>query len=72
MDEGKYDGEYEEFKQLLSNLGEEKSKKLMGYLMDKVILFGVDYTNPERMFFIERLHQFKEPYKQLFGKYFFD
>jgi hypothetical protein len=47
-----------------------KSKKLVHYLMDKVVLFGSHYQDPKRLKLMYQLTTMKKPYKKVFGEDF--
>ncbi len=47
-----------------------KSRKLVHYLMDKVLLFRNDYNNPKRLKLMRKLNMMKKPYYKVFGEDF--
>ncbi len=58
------------YEELFKKLRFYKSKKLVYHLMDKVVLFGLDYKNPKRLKLMRQLTTMKKPYKKVFGKDF--
>lgn len=59
------------FKKFFEKQGEEKSKKLCHYIMDKVILFKTDYNNPERLYLMDMLKAMQKDFKEVFNKEMF-
>ena len=59
----------EDYEELFKNLGFVKSKKLVNYLMYKVMKIK-DYKNPERRHIMNQLHDMKMPYRNVFNKDF--
>ena len=53
---------------LFMKIGEKKSKKMVHYLMGKILRFGNDYNNPQRLMEMDRLKDMKDPYKRAFNK----
>lgn len=58
----------ENYEDFFRKQGEQKSKKLCCYLMDKVLLFGTDYRNPQRIIIMNRLKILKRDYEKVFNK----
>ncbi len=55
---------------LFIKLGEVKSRKMIHYIIAKVLEYGVDYKNEERIKHMEKLKTMKPHYKRAFGKSF--
>lgn len=53
---------------LFNKLGYEKSKKMVNYLMAKVMSFGGDYRNPSRLKIMNKLKIMKPIYEDVFNK----
>ncbi len=62
-------GEYMYY-DLFVKLGEKKSKKMVHYLIAKVLTFANDYDNPERVKHMDKLKMLKPHYKRAFNKDF--
>jgi len=58
------------YEHLFLKMGKVKSKKLMSHIMDKIVLFGIDYKNIERIKLINKLKEMKTPYERVFGESF--
>ena len=55
---------------LFQKLGEKKSKKMVNYIFAKIIAFGGDWENEERIKHMDKLKVMKPHYKRAFGKEF--
>ena len=60
----------ENYEKLFKKLKFKKSKKLIHYLMNKIMLFGNNYNNPKRKKIIRRLQTMKKPYRKVFDEDF--
>ena len=58
------------YEKLFRKLRFKKSKKLVYFLMDKILLFGNDYQNPKRKVIINKLLVMKKPYRKVFDEDF--
>ena len=58
------------YEKLFNKLRFKKSKKLVHYLMDKILMFGNDYNNPKRKVIINKLLVMKKPYRKVFNEDF--
>ncbi len=58
------------YEELFTNIGYKRSKKLIDYLMMKVMKFDKDYTNPKRLYLIEQLKDMREPFNKIFNRDF--
>ena len=56
------------YEDLFNNLGYERSRKLVNYLMMKIMRFNTDYSNPDRLYLVESLKDMSIPYYTVFGK----
>ena len=56
------------YEDLFNNLGLERSRKLVNYLIAKVLKFDTDYSNPERLHLMSQLKDMTIPYFSIFGK----
>ena len=66
VDEFNYN--YERYIKLFHHLGKPKSKILISSLMDKVMMFGIQYRSPKRLHFIKQLKDMKDPFNRVFGE----
>ena len=55
---------------LFMKIGEKKSKKMIHYIFAKVMTFGSDYKNKDRIAHMDKLKEMKPHYKRAFGKEF--
>ena len=58
------------YEKLFKKLKFIQSKKLVHYLMDKVVLFGNHYQDPKRLKIMRQLKMMKKPYKKVFDEDF--
>jgi hypothetical protein len=56
----------DDYELLFNSIGFNQSKKIVYYLMDKVLLMGEDYTNPKRLDLINQLKKMRPIYNTLF------
>ena len=56
----------DDYEGLFNSIGFKKSKKLVSYLMNKVILFKSDYKNPNRLDLMKQLKDMKPIYEKVF------
>ena len=68
MKEEEKEPDKDNYEDLFNNLGFDRSKKLVHYLIAKVLKFDTDYSNPKRLHFIEQLKDMTIPYYTVFGK----
>ena len=58
------------YEELFKKIRYKKSKRLVHYLMNKIVMFGNDYNNPKRKVIINKLLVMKKPYKKVFDEDF--
>ena len=69
MKEEEKEPDHNNYEELFVNIGYERSKKLVNYLMAKVInKYKEDYENPKRLHLMGQLRDMGEPYRNVFGK----
>ncbi len=68
MNEEEKEPDRDNYEELFTNIGYERSRKLVNYLMNKVVNFDIDYENPKRLHLVEQLRGMKIPYRNVFGK----
>ncbi len=56
------------YEKLFKKLKYLQSKKLVHYLMDKVVLFGAHYQDPKRLKIMRQLKMMRNPYKKVFDE----
>ena len=69
MNEEEKEPDHNNYEELFVNIGYKRSKKLVNYLMAKVInKYKEDYTNPERLHLMNQLRDMRIPYRNVFNK----
>lgn len=59
---------FNDYLELFTKLGYEKSYKLVNYYQMKILKYQRDYKNPERKKLISKLKEMRSPYMKVFKK----
>lgn len=71
MKEEEKEPDRDNYKELFENIGYKRSKKLVHYLMQKVInKYKEDFDNPKRLYLIEQIRDMREPFNNVFKRDF--